>query len=193
MLGSDIATNRATLRWVAVIGRCEGHHHDLSGNVGEYQPVCWRDRWVEQRIRVPDLVDGVDAERVMFEEMGGLPVDLEWIGVVQLIEIEQVTRALNCITNEYGSRESARLERAAGLSPLRSTVLRRSSPRLPTCRETVRDIYTSDRLPPLRLCDRKPAMVDALSTAGSRTGVRPCPRRRYRVPRPWADVGWSHR
>ena len=91
MLGSDIAANRATLRGVAVIGRCEGHHHDLSGKVGEHQPVCWRCRWVEQRIRVPDLVDVVDAERVMFEEVGSLPVELEWIGVVQLIEIEQVT------------------------------------------------------------------------------------------------------
>jgi hypothetical protein len=66
----------------------EGHHHDLSRNVGEHQPVCWRSRWVEQRIRVPDLVDVVDAERFMFEEVGSLPVDFEWIGVVQLIQVE---------------------------------------------------------------------------------------------------------
>ena len=57
--------------------------------LGEHQPVCWRSRRVEQRIRVPDFVDGVDAERFMFEEVGSLSVDLEWVGVVQLIKIEQ--------------------------------------------------------------------------------------------------------
>ena len=52
-------------------------------------------RWwfggVEQRVGVPDFVDVVDAVGVVFEQVGGLSVDLERIGVVQPVEIEQRT------------------------------------------------------------------------------------------------------
>jgi len=111
MLGSDVATNRATLGDVAVIGRCERHHDDLAGNFGEHQPVCWRSRWVKQRIRVPDLVDVVDAVRVVLEQVGCLPVDLERVAVVRLIEIEQVVHCSSVLqmnTNVENLRDSIR-------------------------------------------------------------------------------------
>ena len=40
----------------------------------------------------------------MFEQMGGLSIDLERIGVVQLVEIEQLTYNSKCITNGYKRR-----------------------------------------------------------------------------------------
>lgn len=65
--------------------------------------------WMEQRIRVPDVVDAVG---VVFEEVGGLSVDLERIGVVQAVEIEQLTHQRQCITNGYERRGSTRTGRA---------------------------------------------------------------------------------
>ena len=40
----------------------------------------------------------------MLEEVGGLSVDLERIGVVQPVEIEQLTHNPECITNGYERR-----------------------------------------------------------------------------------------
>jgi len=47
-----------------------------------------RNRRVEQRIRLPHVADVVDAEIRMLEEVRGLLVDLEWVIVVELINIE---------------------------------------------------------------------------------------------------------
>ncbi|MGD9705330.1 MAG: hypothetical protein AB7Q42_12130 [Acidimicrobiia bacterium] len=40
----------------------------------------------------------------MFEQVGGLSVDLERIGVVQPVEIEQLTHTHECITTGYERR-----------------------------------------------------------------------------------------
>jgi hypothetical protein len=84
----------------------------LAGDLGDHQPVRWRFGWVEDRVGVPDLVDVVDAVAVVFEQVDGLSVDLERIGVVEFLELEQLTHNQKCITNGYeplgGSFRSSR-------------------------------------------------------------------------------------
>ena len=89
---------------VVVVGRGERHHQHLAGDLGDHQPVRRWFGWIEQRVGVPDFVDVVDAEGVVFEQMGGLLVDLKRIGVIQPIEIEQLTHQPQCITNGYKRR-----------------------------------------------------------------------------------------
>ncbi len=52
-------------------------------------------RWwfgrIEQRVGVPELVNVLDAVDVVFEQVSGLSVDFERIGLVQPVEIEQLT------------------------------------------------------------------------------------------------------
>jgi hypothetical protein len=60
-------------------------------NGGDHQPVRWWLGWVEERVGAPDVVDVVDAEFGVFEQMRGLPVDLEGIVVIELIEIEPLS------------------------------------------------------------------------------------------------------
>ena len=107
MLGGDIAPDRAAPRLVAAIGRSQRDNQHLTRYLGNHQPMRRRLGWVEQRIRVPDLMDVVDAERLVFEQMGELMIDLKRIVVVERIEIEQITPLSFCNTNEYGRRESA--------------------------------------------------------------------------------------
>ncbi len=83
-------------------------HKYRPGNIGDHEPVRWRDRWVEDRVRLPDIDDVIDAEPGMFEEMGGLVVDLERVSIVERIEIEQPGHRRHCITTGY-----KRLQRAA--------------------------------------------------------------------------------
>ena len=77
MLGCDVATDRPAPGRFVVVGRGERHHQHLAGDVGDHQPVGWWFGWVEQRVGVPDFVDVVDAVGVVFEEVGGLSVDLD--------------------------------------------------------------------------------------------------------------------
>ena len=56
------------------------------------QPVCWRFGRVEDRVRLPDILNVVDSHSGVFEQVGCLAVDLERIVVIELIEIEQISR-----------------------------------------------------------------------------------------------------
>jgi hypothetical protein len=62
--------------------------------------VRWWFGQVEQRVGVPDLIDVVDAVGVVFEQVGGLSVDLERVGVVQPVEIEQLTHAASVLQTD---------------------------------------------------------------------------------------------
>jgi hypothetical protein len=64
--------------------------------------VRWRLRRVEERVRLPHLVDVLDAEPRVFEQVGGLVVDLERVFVVEEIEVERFRRTSKCITPGYG-------------------------------------------------------------------------------------------
>ena len=68
---------------------------------GHHQPVCWRFGWVEERVGLPDILNVVDSQSGVFEQVGCLPVDLERVVVVELIEIEQLSRQSDCNTNGY--------------------------------------------------------------------------------------------
>ena len=68
---------------------------------GHHQPVCWRFGWVEERVGLPDVLNVVDSQSGVFEQVGCLPVDLERVVVVELIEIEQLSHQSDCNTNGY--------------------------------------------------------------------------------------------
>ena len=68
---------------------------------GHHQPVCWRFGWVEERVGLPDILNVVDSQSGVFEQVGCLPVDLERVVVVELIEIEQLSHQPDCNTNGY--------------------------------------------------------------------------------------------
>lgn len=67
--------------------------------------MSWWCGWVEERVGLPDLVDVVDTERIVFEQVRGLSIDLEGVCIVQLIEIEQLTHITECNTNGYERRD----------------------------------------------------------------------------------------
>jgi hypothetical protein len=57
---------------------------------------------VEHRVGCPDIADVLDAQAWVFEQVGGLGVDLERVLVVEQIEIEPVVRhSGDCNTNGY--------------------------------------------------------------------------------------------
>ena len=56
---------------------------------------------VEERLGLPDILNVVDSQSGVFEQVGCLPVDLERVVVVELIEIEQLSHQHDCNTNEY--------------------------------------------------------------------------------------------
>ncbi len=100
MFGSEVAADRTASGRVVVIGRGERHHQHLTGNLGDHQPVCWWFGRIEERVGVPDLIDFVDAVGVVFEQVSGLSVDLERIGVVQPVEIEQLTHTASVLQTD---------------------------------------------------------------------------------------------
>ena len=73
---------------------------------GHHQPICWRFGRVEERVGLPDILNVVDSQSGVFEEMGCLPVDLERVVVVELIEIEQLSYQSDCNTNGYRMSDS---------------------------------------------------------------------------------------
>ncbi|WP_170926913.1 MULTISPECIES: hypothetical protein [Mycobacterium] len=57
---------------------------------------------VEHRVGSPDFADVLDAQAWVFEQVGGLSVDLERILFVEQIQIEQIRPPhANCNTNGY--------------------------------------------------------------------------------------------
>ena len=102
MFGGGVAADGAAAVWVAVAGGGEGHHKDGSLDFGDHQPVRGRFGGVEHWVGCPNIADVLDAQAWVFEQVGGLGVDLERVLVVEQIEIEPVVRhSGNCITNGY--------------------------------------------------------------------------------------------
>ena len=93
-----VTADRSTFRRIAGVGWSERDDKYTPLDLSDHQPMRRRDRRVEQRIGFPYLVDVVDAERNVLEQVGRLVVDLERIGVVEQIEIEQLVP--ECITFE---------------------------------------------------------------------------------------------
>ena len=50
-------------------------------------------------------MDVVDAEGVVLEQVGGLSVDLERVGVVQPVEIEQLTHTMSVLQTDTDVEE----------------------------------------------------------------------------------------
>lgn len=100
MLGGEVAADRTASGRVVVIGRGERHHQHLATDFGDHQPVRWWFGRIEERVGVPDLLDVVDAVGVVFEQVGGLSVDLERIGVVQPVEIEHLTHIASVLQTD---------------------------------------------------------------------------------------------
>jgi hypothetical protein len=106
MSGGLVAADWSTLRRVAAVGRRERHDTHAPRDLGDHQPVRQRDRRVEQRIGFPHFADVVDAERNVLEQVRRLVIDLERIGVVEQIEIEQLgdnPRVLHTDAVEYAA------------------------------------------------------------------------------------------
>jgi hypothetical protein len=80
--------------------------HD-TGDLRHHQPVRWRLRRVEERVGLLDVENVLDAESRMFEQVGGLVVDLERVLVVEEVEIERFRHTAHCITNDYGPYTAA--------------------------------------------------------------------------------------
>ena len=46
---------------------------------------------IKRRIRPPNVVHVVDTEMGMFEQVGGLIVDLEWVVPIEQVDVEQLS------------------------------------------------------------------------------------------------------
>jgi hypothetical protein len=69
--------------------------------------VSRRFRRIEHRIGLPHLVDVLDPQPTVLEQMRGLIVDLERIGVVEEVEVEQLTYPTYRITFEDAPRPTS--------------------------------------------------------------------------------------
>jgi len=102
VFGGGVTADGAAALWVAVAGGGEEHHKDGAVDFGDHQPVRGRFGGLEHRVGCPDVVDVLDAQAWVFEQVGGLGIDLKWVLVVEQIEIEPVVhRPDNCNTNGY--------------------------------------------------------------------------------------------
>jgi hypothetical protein len=63
------------------------HDEDGAFDFGDHQPVRGRFGGVEHRVGCPDIADVLDAQAWVFEQVGGLGIDLERVPVVEQIEI----------------------------------------------------------------------------------------------------------
>jgi hypothetical protein len=91
MLSGYVATDRSTMCRITGVRRSERDHEDLSCDLGDHQSVRRQLRRIEERIGLPHLEDVVDSERGVLEQVRGLGVDLEWIVVINKVELEPVT------------------------------------------------------------------------------------------------------
>ena len=56
---------------------------------------------IEQRVAAPHVHHVLQPQVRMLEQMSCLPVDLEGLGVIERIKIEQLAHANQCITTDY--------------------------------------------------------------------------------------------
>ena len=134
MAGCDVAADRAALGGVGGIGWNERYDEHLTSDFGHHQPVRRRYRWIEERIGLPHLVDVVDAKPRVFEQVGGLVVDLEGVLVVKEIEVEPVSHPADRITTAY-VRPAPESDHSRAASPgdsiMNTMSTRTTSPRRP--------------------------------------------------------------
>jgi len=89
VLGGSVTADRTALRRVTGIGGREWDDEYVAGDLGHHQPVGWWYCWIEEWFGSPRFVHVVDPERSVLEQVGGLGVDLEWVVLVKLVEVEQ--------------------------------------------------------------------------------------------------------
>jgi hypothetical protein len=84
-------------------------------DIGAHQPVCRRDRRVEKRIAGQHVMDVIDAEVGVLEQVRGLCVDLEWVLILEEIELETTAhQAIVLQTNTRVRRPSIDKDQQSG-------------------------------------------------------------------------------
>ena len=90
MLRSDIAADWTTEARVTRSTGGDGYDKDVTGDLGDHEPVGRRVSRVVHRVALPYFADVIETEAGMLEEVRCLLVDLERVVVVELIEVQQI-------------------------------------------------------------------------------------------------------
>jgi len=100
VVGGDVAADGTASAPVTSVGRRQRNRQNVSGYLGDHQPVGgWLGR-VEQRLTAPDVAGVVKTQTWVLEEVTGLLVNLEGPVLVEVVDNEPVHAPIR-ITSDH--------------------------------------------------------------------------------------------